>query len=189
VARRGRRPTKQDPGGCGLLVIILIILFAIGKCSSGTGGGDGTALDNAASERGAASSTREMRFVSSNSLNCRSAARVSAKVISRFAFADSVSVQEEKNGWSQVDASGTPCWIASRYLSESYPVRSSEPRSYTPAPRAAVRPKRERRQQCGGKRTCGEMNSCAEANFYLEECGVSRLDGDGDGVPCESICG
>jgi hypothetical protein len=77
--------------------------------------------------------------------------------------------------------------MASRYLSESYPVRSPEPRSYTPAPQA-VRRKPER-QQCGGKRTCGEMNGCAEANFYLDECGVSRLDGDGDGVPCESICG
>lgn len=114
---------------------------------------------------------------------------MSSKVVSRFAFGDSVFVREEKDGWSKVDAAGTPCWMASRYLSERYPVRSAEPRSYTPAPRAVVRPKRERRQQCSGKRTCGEMNSCAEANFYLDECGVSRLDGDGDGVPCESICG
>jgi hypothetical protein len=146
-------------------------------------------LDNAATMSGSKSGTSEMRFVSSNSLNCRSAARVSAKVVSRFALGDSVSVRQEKAGWSQVEAAGAPCWISSRYLSESYPVRSAEPRSYTPAPRTAVRPKAERRLQCGGKRTCGEMNSCAEANYYLDECGVSRLDGDGDGVPCESICG
>lgn len=41
---------------------------------------------------------------------------------------------------------------------------------------------------CGGKTTCGQMSSCAEAEFYLNTCGVSRLDGDKDGVPCESLC-
>lgn len=41
---------------------------------------------------------------------------------------------------------------------------------------------------CSGKRTCGEMNSCAEARFYLTQCGVSSLDRDKDGIPCESIC-
>ena len=41
---------------------------------------------------------------------------------------------------------------------------------------------------CGSKRYCGEMGSCAEARYYLNQCGLTRLDGDGDGVPCESIC-
>ena len=41
---------------------------------------------------------------------------------------------------------------------------------------------------CGSKRYCGEMASCAEARFYLKECGLTRLDGDADGVPCEDIC-
>lgn len=42
---------------------------------------------------------------------------------------------------------------------------------------------------CGTKRTCGEMSSCDEARFHLEVCGLTRLDGDGDGVPCEKLCG
>ncbi len=42
--------------------------------------------------------------------------------------------------------------------------------------------------QCRGKRYCREMASCEEANFYLKACGVSSLDGDDDGVPCETIC-
>jgi len=42
--------------------------------------------------------------------------------------------------------------------------------------------------ECAGKSKCGEMSSCAEAKFYLNECGVGRLDRDHDGVPCESIC-
>lgn len=41
---------------------------------------------------------------------------------------------------------------------------------------------------CSGKTKCGEMVSCEEAYFYLNTCGVSRLDGDKDGVPCESLC-
>jgi len=41
---------------------------------------------------------------------------------------------------------------------------------------------------CTGKRLCGEMTSCAEARFHLEQCGLQELDGDGDGVPCASLC-
>jgi endonuclease YncB( thermonuclease family) len=42
--------------------------------------------------------------------------------------------------------------------------------------------------RCGEKRTCGEMSSCAEAKFYLQQCGLTRLDRDKDGVPCETLC-
>jgi endonuclease YncB( thermonuclease family) len=41
---------------------------------------------------------------------------------------------------------------------------------------------------CGSRTYCREMASCAEARAYLEQCGLKRLDGDGDGVPCESLC-
>lgn len=42
--------------------------------------------------------------------------------------------------------------------------------------------------ECGKKRTCGEMNSCKEARWFLNNCGLSRLDRDRDGMPCESLC-
>lgn len=42
--------------------------------------------------------------------------------------------------------------------------------------------------RCGAKRYCSEMASCKEAMFYLKECGLNRLDGDGDGIPCEKLC-
>ncbi|WP_207451269.1 excalibur calcium-binding domain-containing protein [Roseomonas marmotae] len=32
------------------------------------------------------------------------------------------------------------------------------------------------------------MRSCAKTRFYLQQCGLRRLDGDGDGVPCERLC-
>jgi hypothetical protein len=41
---------------------------------------------------------------------------------------------------------------------------------------------------CGAKRYCGQMTNCAEAQFYFRQCGLTRLDGDRDGVPCEEIC-
>jgi hypothetical protein len=39
-----------------------------------------------------------------------------------------------------------------------------------------------------GKKYCKEMKSCAEAKFYLTQCGLTRLDRDKDGIPCETIC-
>lgn len=41
---------------------------------------------------------------------------------------------------------------------------------------------------CTGKTTCSQMVNCDEAYFYLNNCRVSRLDGDKDGVPCEILC-
>jgi len=41
---------------------------------------------------------------------------------------------------------------------------------------------------CGSKSRCGQMTSCDEAYYYLNTCGVSSLDRDKDGIPCESIC-
>jgi len=41
---------------------------------------------------------------------------------------------------------------------------------------------------CNAKRYCREMASCEEAMFYLKTCGVSSLDGNKDGVPCEALC-
>jgi hypothetical protein len=38
---------------------------------------------------------------------------------------------------------------------------------------------------CGGKKVCKEMSSWAEARYYLNTCGVTSLDGDSDGIPCE----
>ena len=65
--------------------------------------------------------------------------------------------------------------VAGSAPSEPAPVAKAEPTSRTTA-------------ECGSKRTCKEMADCAEAMHYLNNCGLSRLDGDGDGVPCEALC-
>jgi cold shock CspA family protein len=42
------------------------------------------------------------------------------------------------------------------------------------------------RYTCKGKTRCSEMTSCEEAEFYIRNCPGTKMDGDGDGVPCES---
>lgn len=39
---------------------------------------------------------------------------------------------------------------------------------------------------CTGKVYCSEMTSCEEAKFYQNHCPNTKMDGDGDGIPCES---
>jgi cold shock CspA family protein len=39
---------------------------------------------------------------------------------------------------------------------------------------------------CDGRTRCTQMNSCAEATFFLDNCPGAEMDGDRDGVPCES---
>lgn len=38
---------------------------------------------------------------------------------------------------------------------------------------------------CDGRVYCSEMTSCAEAEYFLENCPGVKMDGGGDGVPCE----
>jgi cold shock CspA family protein len=41
--------------------------------------------------------------------------------------------------------------------------------------------------QCqAGKVYCSQMRSREEAEFYLDHCPGMKMDGDGDGIPCES---
>lgn len=43
--------------------------------------------------------------------------------------------------------------------------------------------------KCGTKKSrCYEMSDCDEALYYLQVCGVTSLDRDKDGIPCESMC-
>ena len=39
--------------------------------------------------------------------------------------------------------------------------------------------------RCDGRTRCSQMRSCAEATYFLRNCPGVKMDGDGDGVPCE----
>jgi cold shock CspA family protein len=38
---------------------------------------------------------------------------------------------------------------------------------------------------CDGRTHCSQMTSCAEAEFFLQNCPGTEMDGNGDGEPCE----
>ena len=40
--------------------------------------------------------------------------------------------------------------------------------------------------QCDGRNHCSQMRSCEEAKFFIRNCRGTKMDGDHDGVPCES---
>lgn len=39
---------------------------------------------------------------------------------------------------------------------------------------------------CDGRTRCSQMRSCDEAICFVRNCPGIKMDGDGDGVPCES---
>jgi len=41
------------------------------------------------------------------------------------------------------------------------------------------------RFHCDGRQYCSQMTSCEEAMFFLENCPDVKMDGGGDGIPCE----
>jgi len=47
-------------------------------------------------------------------------------------------------------------------------------------------PKEPSRFRCDGRTLCSHMTSCAEARYFIQNCPNTKMDGDGDGVPCES---
>jgi hypothetical protein len=40
-------------------------------------------------------------------------------------------------------------------------------------------------RQCDGRTYCSQMTSRAEAEFFINNCSNTKMDGDYDGVPCE----
>lgn len=49
----------------------------------------------------------------------------------------------------------------------------------TAAPAAATR------YVCDGRQLCSQMRSCEEATWFLQHCPDTKMDGEGDGIPCE----
>lgn len=40
--------------------------------------------------------------------------------------------------------------------------------------------------QCDGRQHCSQMRSRAEAEFFIQNCPNTKMDGDDDGIPCEN---
>ena len=57
----------------------------------------------------------------------------------------------------------------------------------TPPPELAFQAPSQPSQlfRCDGRKYCSQMTSCAEATYFLKNCPGVKMDGNGDGVPCE----
>ncbi|KOR44960.1 cold-shock protein [Xanthomonas oryzae] len=51
--------------------------------------------------------------------------------------------------------------------------------------RPAAAPATASQFSCGGRTRCSQMSSCADAQYVLQHCPGTQMDGDHDGVPCE----
>jgi cold shock CspA family protein len=57
--------------------------------------------------------------------------------------------------------------------------------SFAPSPASSVHSGMGAAFRCDGRTQCSQMHSCEEATFFLKNCPGTKMDGDGDGVPCE----
>ena len=46
-------------------------------------------------------------------------------------------------------------------------------------------PSRDPGFRCDGRQYCSQMRSCEEATWFIRNCPNTKMDGEGDGIPCE----
>ena len=83
--------------------------------------------------------------------------------------------EQQRGLWGLPESQRVPPWEWRRAKREQGSAKSTQPG--------------ESSQQCGDKKYCSQMSSCDEAMRYLEQCSMTDLDKDGDGIPCEwGVC-
>jgi hypothetical protein len=77
-------------------------------------------------------------------------------------------------------------WLA-WYGYTNRPVASATQAISQPQPIAPLLEQpRQPRFTCDGRVHCSQMTSCAEATYFVKNCPGTKMDGNNDGVPCES---
>lgn len=90
-----------------------------------------------------------------------------------------------------IAALGVVVWVAYQHSRRPAPAPVRAPIADSLAgepveretPRVAVSTSSQ--YHCDGRTYCSEMTSCEEATWFLEHCPGVKMDGEGDGVPCE----
>jgi len=74
-----------------------------------------------------------------------------------------------------------------QHVTRDPPVSDTAPVSaQTSEPRALPAVERDdSRFRCDGRTYCSQMTSCEEATYFLRHCPGVKMDGEGDGIPCE----
>lgn len=85
-----------------------------------------------------------------------------------------------KNGWPDfIRNSNIPVISNSSLLSIPAATAPATFKANTSSPAAASN------FSCDGRQHCSQMRSYDEAVFFLRNCPNTKMDGDGDGIPCE----
>ena len=63
---------------------------------------------------------------------------------------------------------------------------SSQSTASQAAPSTATPASRSSQFTCDGRTHCSQMRSCEEATYFIQHCPNTKMDGNNDGVPCES---
>jgi endonuclease YncB( thermonuclease family) len=81
-----------------------------------------------------------------------------------------------------------PCEGAAPKPAMSAPVQGASVNAAVAGPAPTPAPARAASVnfRCDGRRLCSQMTSCAEATWFLRNCPGVKMDGDGDGIPCET---
>ena len=66
-------------------------------------------------------------------------------------------------------------------LSQPLPPTASRPEAVVAPPAVPTR-----LFSCDGRTRCSQMTSCAEARYFMDHCPGTMMDGNHDGVPCQS---
>lgn len=80
-------------------------------------------------------------------------------------------------------------WQAYAYYQKVAPAsRATEAASPAGQPLLDLAPSRAATVSyvCDGRQHCSQMTSCSEATYFLKNCPGTKMDGDNDGVPCET---
>lgn len=73
------------------------------------------------------------------------------------------------------------------FLSGIYNSETLKRQVVEPVERTSFSPRNSVSQyHCDGRIHCSEMKSYDEAVFFINNCPGTKMDGDGDGIPCES---
>ncbi|MEG3049121.1 MAG: excalibur calcium-binding domain-containing protein [Thermomonas sp.] len=92
---------------------------------------------------------------------------------------------------ARAQAEAMPVEVPKRRVPEPEPVATPvEDRSWIKpkdnAPIAAsAAPAASSDSRCDGRTHCSQMRSCGEAQYFIQHCPNTKMDGDRDGVPCE----